>query len=59
MNGNAPVKMHVCSYCGLGAVHSLPGRCPNCGALLTVTVKERATPREIAKVQKDGQGHPS
>jgi len=59
VNPNAPVKMHLCGYCGLGAVHTLPGKCPNCGAALTMKVKERLTGAEFAKVKRDAKAEAS
>lgn len=49
--------LHICIYCGRGAVETLPGKCPNheCGAELTLKVKDRLTAKDVAQVQQDAR----
>lgn len=48
-------RLFLCGYCGRGAVPSLPAKCPTCGAELTLEIKPKVEPVEIAAIQRRGQ----
>ena len=49
--------LHLCIYCGRGAVETLPGKCPNpeCGVELTLKVKDGLTYADVAQIQQDAR----
>ena len=44
--------LHLCGYCHRGAVDALPAKCPECGAELTVDIRENLTRREVEQWAK-------